>query len=79
MRRVYSRYGTCTACLELRELQGHHIVPQRYEKATNNSPMCHLYQGCHNELHRDWIDPLGHVSRSEFIRQTRQFLWEKRN
>lgn len=78
MRRRFSRYGVCTACLQLRELQAHHIVPQRYEKDGPNSPMCHLCHKCHLELHRDWIDPLGYQSRSFFIEMTIQFINEKR-
>ena len=77
MKRCFSRYGICAACITLRELEAHHIVPQRYEKATNNSPMCHLCHSCHLDLHKNWIDPLARPTREVFIEMTLQFLYEK--
>lgn len=79
MNRKFSRYGMCSACTVLKELEGHHIIPQRYEKGTTNSLMLYLCHSCHRDLHDNWIDPLGNISRSEFVYQTRQFLWEKRS
>jgi hypothetical protein len=79
-RRVYSRHGFCTACLQLRDfLEFHHVVPQRYEEAHEKSELVWLCHDCHLSLHVDWIDPLGRQSRQTFIETTRQFLWERRS
>lgn len=77
--RKLSRYGLCPACLSLKNLEAHHIVPQRYEKATTYSPILHCCHQCHRELHDNWIDPLGQVSRSKFVFTTVQFLRSKKN
>lgn len=78
MHRPISRIGICSACIALRELEGHHCIPQSFEKATTSSPMAHLCHKCHRELH-DRIDPMGQQPRDVFLDLTIQFLWFKRN
>lgn len=79
MRKPKSRKGFCSACLQIRLLEAHHCVPQREERATEQSEMVYLCARCHLELHRNWIDPLGAQPRHIYLGFTRQFLWEKRN
>lgn len=79
MRRIRSKVGFCTACLEIKEhIEAHHVTPQRYETAHEHSEMLWLCHDCHLQLHVDWIDPLGRQPREFFIEQTLQFLYEKR-
>lgn len=73
-----AKFGMCSGCTEMKNLQAHHILPQRDYNPDVRSPFCFLCQECHSELHKDWIDILGYPPREVLISATRDFLMDKR-
>ena len=66
------RSGICSSCLQLRQLEKHHILPRKFFKRQRNAPIVYLCNGCHKQLHREL--PEKKVSKSNYLEITQQFL-----
>jgi len=43
-------YGLCPKCLELKELERHHIKPKRFYSKDNTQPILYICTNCHREI-----------------------------
>ena len=69
--------GLCPCCLEIKPLTAHHIIPKRFNRHSNNTPILYLCSDCHQQLEQR-LYKITRFVRERFIREAKQFVLERR-
>ena len=67
-----SQRGICARCLELKQLEKHHLFPLEFFRKQRKAPIVMLCSECHRRLHK--ILPRKKLSKKQYVEITEQFL-----